>query len=246
MKEGFRPISNTAPKGFAGTIKFHFRFIFDLQNASIYGALKKFLKPVKGRVLDVGCGDSPYAHLLGKGCEYIGVDTKGQKDFDYNNKCVVFFKGSKIPLKNNSVDAVICTEVLEHIKEPGRFLSEIKRVLKKGGTGIITVPWSARYHYIPYDYFRYTPAGLEHIFRDFSSVRIENRGTDITAICSKAIVAAVRALIPDKIAKLLLLPVAVIFALPVLLLAVILGNLSLIAGLGSKDDPLGYTVTIKK
>lgn len=246
MKEGFRPVSNTAPKGFAGTVKFHARFIFDLQNASIYAALKKFLKPVKGLVLDVGCGDSPYAHLLGKGCKYVGVDTRGQKEFDYNNECVVFFKGAKIPMKNNSVDAVICTEVLEHVKEPGVFISEIKRVLKKGGTGMITVPWSARYHYIPNDFYRYTPAGLEHLFGGFSSLKIENRGTDITAVCSKIIVAAVRTLMPDKIAKLLLLPVSAVIALPALALAVIIGNFSLLTGLGSKDDPLGYTVIIRK
>jgi hypothetical protein len=68
MKENFRPISNTAPSGVSGSIKFYARFIFDLQNFSIYIGLKRYLRPLKGRILDMGCGDSPYRHLLNGGC----------------------------------------------------------------------------------------------------------------------------------------------------------------------------------
>jgi SAM-dependent methyltransferase len=246
MKENFRPISNTAPSGVSGSIKFYARFIFDLQNFSIYIGLKRYLRPLKGRILDMGCGDSPYRHLLNGGCEYIGADIEGQKSFDYDNCSIIRFKGGKLPLKNLSVDHIICTEVLEHVESFGKFVWEMRRVLKKGGTAFVTVPWSARYHYVPYDFFRYTPAALAHIFGDFSSVEVVERGTDITSICSKIIVACARCFTGFNAVKIILLPVSAVLALPLLAIAVIIGHLSLAAGLGSRQDPLGYTIFLKK
>jgi SAM-dependent methyltransferase len=246
MNENFRPVSNTAPVGAAGSLKFYLRFIFDLQNFSIYNALKKYLKPLKGKILDLGCGDSPYRHLLNGGCEYIGADIAGQKSFDYDNCSIIRFKGPKLPLKNSCVGHIMCTEVLEHVESFDKFAAEMRRVLKKGGTAFVTVPWSARYHYVPYDFYRYTPAALEHIFGDFSSVEVVERGTDITSICSKIIVACARCFTAFDTVKIIFLPVSAVIALPLLAIAVIIGHLSLAAGLGSKQDPLGYTIYLKK
>jgi SAM-dependent methyltransferase len=246
MNESFRPISNTAPVGAAGNLKFFLRFIFDMQNFSIYNALKKYLKPLKGKILDLGCGDSPYRHLLNGDCEYIGADIAGQKSFDYDNCSIIKFKGSKLPLKNSSVGHIMCTEVMEHVEFFEKFAAEMLRVLKKGGTAFVTVPWSARYHYVPYDFYRYTPAALKHIFGNFSSVEIVERGTDITSICSKIIVVCARCFTGFKAVKIILLPVSAVLALPLLAIAVIIGHLSLAAGLGSRQDPLGYTIYLKK
>ncbi len=246
MKEDFRPISNSAPRGLWGRLKFYTRFIFDLQNFSIYRSIKKCSKCMRGKVLDVGCGDSPYKHLIGQEGEYTGIDIEDQKTFGYANERAVRFEGDEMPIQSHSIDFIICTEVLEHIRKPEKLISEINRVLKKGGNGIITVPWSARYHYIPDDYYRFTKSKLEEMFIDFSVRKIECRGTDVTAICSKIIVACVRTMLPNSAARALILPFTIALLAPLLCLAVVLGHLSLILKVGSEEDPLGYTILIQK
>ncbi len=244
MSEGFRPISNTAPVGFFGKLKFYSRFIFDYQTKTVYRNVKQFTKNLNGKVLDIGCGDSPYRHLLNPSCEYIGLDIKNQDDFGYRNREILYFDGYHIPLKDNSVDAIICTEVIEHVVLPEKLIADIKRVMKPKASGIITVPWSARNHYIPFDYHRYTYYMLKLIFKDFTSVQILVRGSDITVICSKIIIAYFRTFFPNKMRKLLFLPFAILLA-PILIVAVTIGHLSVLFDFGSDDDPLGYTVFFK-
>lgn len=57
-------------------------------------------------------------------------------------------------------DAVVCHQVLEHVSEPVKALSEINRVLKTGGFFVLSVPHLSRLHELPHDYFRYTPNGI--------------------------------------------------------------------------------------
>ena len=158
MAEKFKPISNTPPDSGIGKIKFFGRTILDLQILTIYRDLKKELPGYTGSVLDVGCGQSPYRFLLTKGTNYFGIDIVDADKFDYNNPLITPFNGEDIPFENEKFDAFLCTEVLEHVEKYQRLVDEIFRVLKKGGSGIVTIPWSARYHYIPWDYFRYTPS----------------------------------------------------------------------------------------
>jgi SAM-dependent methyltransferase len=60
-----------------------------------------------------------------------------------------------------SFDAVLCTQVLEHLPRPGDALAEIARVLAPGGHLILTVPHLSLLHEVPHDYFRFTRYGLE-------------------------------------------------------------------------------------
>ena len=46
----------------------------------------------------------------------------------------------KIPLKNNSIDLIICLEVLEHLRQPDHFLKEIMRLLKKDSIAVFSIP----------------------------------------------------------------------------------------------------------
>jgi ubiquinone/menaquinone biosynthesis C-methylase UbiE len=242
--ENFQPVSNIAPNTPINKIKFYGRMLLDLQILSIYRNLKKILPVFKGKVLDIGCGGSPYKHLLqADHTKYYGIDIAGASQFKYNNSEVTIFDGKKIPFEDNTFDAFLCTEVLEHCPDYRELISEMYRVSKKDATGIITVPWSARFHYIPYDYFRYTPSTLKDLFSSFSQVTITPRGTDITAISSKIIVLFYRNLFNQK--NLIYILLSVIFS-PVLVLVVLLGHLSLLLNIGSSDDPIGYTILVKK
>ena len=70
-------------------------------------------------------------------------------------------------------DAVLCTQVLEHVKEPADVIREIYRVLKPGGVLYLSAPQGWGVHQAPHDYFRFTCFGLDHLieksgFRDIS------------------------------------------------------------------------------
>lgn len=246
MKEKFQPLANSAPDSIPKKIKFYGRMILDLQILTIFRDIKKVVPFYKGNVLDVGCGDSPYRFLLDKSkATYYGIDIADAAKFDYDNTDITPFNGEDIPFEDEMFDAVICTEVLEHVEKYQKLTDELYRVMKKGAMGIITIPWSARYHYIPWDYFRYTPSSLKTIFNKFIEVDVTPRGTDIAAITSKIIVLFFRNLLPQKMLAWLLTPIWILLS-PILIVAVIIGHFALWFKLGTDEDPLGYTVIIKK
>lgn len=246
MKEDFRPISHTYPKGFFGKIIFFLRMSLDFQFLTIYLDLKKQLPYWKGEVLDVGCGQSPYKFLLSENqTNYIGIDTIDSVKFDYNNNSIIHFDGREIPFIDDKFDCVICTEVLEHVFNYQQLIDEISRVMKKGSIGVFTIPWSARYHYIPYDYFRYTPSAIRTMFSSFKKVQITLRGTDLTSITAKIVVLFFRNLYPSEVWRFVFLPFWIILT-PILLFAFIVGHISVFFNIGSDSDPLGYTILVEK
>jgi len=245
MTEGFRPVSNTPPADFTGKLKFHGRMVLDLQILTIYRDLKTELPSFTGDILDVGCGQSAYKHLLPETAKYFGIDIVAAEKFDYQNPDITPFNGEDIPFESERFNGLICTEVLEHVQNYQKLVDEMHRVMRKGARGIVTIPWSARYHYIPYDFFRYTPSSLKSMFKDFAEVQIKSRGTDYSTISAKVIVLWFRNLLPATAWGWILVPFWIVF-LPVLFLFILIGHLSLILGFGSEDDPLGYTILVTK
>jgi SAM-dependent methyltransferase len=70
-----------------------------------------------------------------------------------------------LPIKGESVQAIVCTGVLEHVRDPHRAVQEICRVLKPGGRSYFEVPFIQTFHASPDDFFRWTAAGLQHVLR---------------------------------------------------------------------------------
>lgn len=246
IEEGFKPIKHEPPTTLSGKIKFFGRMLLDLQILTIYSDIKNELPKFKGKVLDIGCGQSPYRYLLNASqTEYKGIDVVEASSFDYVNNDITLFDGEIIPFPDSTFDAIICTEVLEHVYNYQTLVDEMYRVSKPNAKAIITIPFSARYHYIPYDFFRYTPSALEKIFSKFSKVEITPRGTDVLSICAKIIVLFFRNLIPNTFIKVICLPFWIVM-LPVLGITVFVAHLSRIFNLGSNLDPLGYTIKITK
>jgi ubiquinone/menaquinone biosynthesis C-methylase UbiE len=246
MLEGFRPLPNTSSNSFLSKLANLFRRVLDLQLLTIYKDAKKELPTFKGRVLDVGCGDSPYKQFLNSAqTQYTGIDIVDADTFDYQNSSIIPFDGKTIPFDNEQFDAIVCTEVLEHVEHYQLLINEMHRVKKQGARGFITIPWSARYHYIPYDYFRYTPSSLKTLFQEFEQVSIKNRGTDLAVIANKLIVLWFRNMLPAKKWKLIFVPFWILL-LPVLFVFIAIAHFSLWFHWGSTDDPLGYTILISK
>jgi ubiquinone/menaquinone biosynthesis C-methylase UbiE len=80
-----------------------------------------------------------------------------------------------MPFPDNSLDAVVCESVLEHVEDPLRATRELYRVLKPGGYCFVYVPFLYYYHaeksYYK-DYWRFTEDAVRSIFRDFSSLEL--------------------------------------------------------------------------
>jgi ubiquinone/menaquinone biosynthesis C-methylase UbiE len=66
-------------------------------------------------------------------------------------------------LDYETVEAIICTEVLEHAVDHEILIAEMFRVLKHGGKMYITVPFIWDMHEVPYDYRRFTDIGLDTV-----------------------------------------------------------------------------------
>jgi SAM-dependent methyltransferase len=129
-----------------------------------------------GRLLDIGCGKKPYAHLLPKVSHYVGIDVPttmhGLSNID------IIASGLALPFKDQSSDCILCTEVLEHTPDPMLSLHEMQRVVRKGGVLLLTVPLSEQIHEEPYDYYRFTEYALQWLLSKsgWKILRIHRRG----------------------------------------------------------------------
>ena len=193
-------------------------------------------------MLDVGCGDQPYRHLLHVGCQYFGLDLANGREA-FGTACapdVSHYAGGSFPYPDGAFDSVFHTETLEHVVDPAGFLRECARVLRPGGETFFTVPFQARFHYIPHDYWRFTPTALEMLMvrAGFEGVRVDARGTDVVVACAKVLGVCYRIGLGCPV----LLPVVG----PVIVAMLIVAHVALRFGWGSPDDCLGYTVTARR
>ncbi len=140
-----------------------------------------FDKYAKGRLLDIGCGNKVYEKLLtGKISGYTGCDFVQNKFNTVDLICDV----TNIPLPSAEYDTCLSTQVIEHVPDPDGLLKEAFRLLKPGGYLILSGPLYWPVHGEPYDYFRFTRFGFEHLLtrNGFSVTAItENGGNWATA-----------------------------------------------------------------
>lgn len=106
--------------------------------------LKNLLKKSKGKILIIGCGSEDDMKIIPPACEGIGIDIS-EEAIKQSQKKYPKFKyyvadATNMPFIDNSFDHVVCSEVIEHIPNNERVLSEIKRILKNKGTFIVTTP----------------------------------------------------------------------------------------------------------
>lgn len=120
--------------------------------------------PDKARVLDSGAGESPFKRYFDRH-SYIAVDGGwGDEAWDYSSLDALCDL-TVLPFADNSLDAVLCTQVLEHVNEPALVLAEFQRVLKPGALLYLSAPQGWGVHQAPHDYFRFTRYGLEYLLR---------------------------------------------------------------------------------
>jgi ubiquinone/menaquinone biosynthesis C-methylase UbiE len=192
MSESFKPTPISAPSSTGYPWIFKIRCLIDLQMNTCFRFLRPDLAKIQGNILDVGAGQSPWRSFLPKGTLYQGIDISNSAEYGMEKevKDIVYYDGKIMPFSDRSFDNVLCTEVLEHVADPELLLREIDRVLKDNGKIFFTIPWSARRHYIPYDFLRFTREKLEIMFAEhgFSNLVIKERGNDVCVIFNKILV----------------------------------------------------------
>jgi SAM-dependent methyltransferase len=128
-------------------------------------------------LLDVGGRGKPYAEFFtGRVLWHFVVDIEPGSSVDL----VADARG--LPVVDGSIDVVLCTQVLEHIPEPVPVVEEIFRVLRPGGTLILSVPAIFPQHGSPGDYWRYMPQGLAWLLRDFRKVEIQGEAGTLASL----------------------------------------------------------------
>jgi len=242
------PVHHAASQGVQRMLTAVRRFL-DLQMGSIWADASEELPGVRGVALDVGCGAQPFRTLFGPTTRYVGIDTiQSKAHFGYETRDTLYYDGEVWPIEDNSVDFVLCTETLEHVPEAGPFLAQAARCLVPGGRIFLTVPFAARWHFIPYDYWRFTPSSLERLLTaaGFCNIAVFARGNEVTVACYKLMALLLPLLLPQEkgpFVTLILRFIALLF-FPFLVLLAAVGNLSLLGAGG--DDCLGYTVIAER
>jgi SAM-dependent methyltransferase len=117
-------------------------------------------------VLDYGCADMPYRSFFGEGVEYVGADLLGNEAAD-----VILNSDGTLPVADQSFDAVLSTQVLEHVQDPRLYLRECLRVLRPGGMLLLSTHGIFPYHPDPIDLWRWTSEGLRY--------ELENAGFEV-------------------------------------------------------------------
>lgn len=246
MAEAFQPIAVRPPT--ENRLLFALRCVADLQLLTILRFLRPNIGSWQGRVLDVGAGEAPWCDLM-PDAEYFGVDVAASAEFGMSrNPRITYYDGHVLPFADGNFDHVLLVEVLEHVPDPVTLLMELKRVLRSGGSLVMTVPWSARLHHLPHDYTRFTRYRLNDMLTSvgFTDVTIEERGNDIAVIANKLLVLTIRLLRPAQRRDVLWTWVLAAITAPVALIFLFAAHIALLLGAGSKEDPLGYGVVAVK
>lgn len=125
--------------------------------------IEKWLKelPEDWTILDAGAGElkwkptcSHLRYVSQDFCQYDGMgDGKGIQTGEWDTKGIDLISDiTSIPVEDNSFDAILCSEVFEHIPYPEAAVREFSRIVRPGGTLILSAPFCSLTHFAPYHF----------------------------------------------------------------------------------------------
>lgn len=142
------------------------------------GDLERSKSYMRGAVLDMGGGRKRGNFKQPSGCTWIVLDSG--KEFCPH----ILGDAQNVPVKSNAVDCVKCTELLEHVEYPEKVLGEVLRILKPGGTLILSSPFSYGIHSDSHDFQRFTDEKLRGMLEktNFQIVTLKKQGLYFTVL----------------------------------------------------------------
>lgn len=155
---------------------------FDPETRGIIKFLKENLpvhQTFSGKSLDIGSGRQPYADLIrAHGYKYESLDIVENTV----TSTTYIADAADIPIGSNSFDLVTSFQVLEHLPYPELSVLEWNRVLKPGGTLLVTTAFYYPVHGFPADYFRFTKEGISEILlrNGFTNLKVFTRGNGLS------------------------------------------------------------------
>lgn len=155
--------------------------------------VSSLLEKVDGNVLDIGCADGMFTKVIHDKThakKVVAIDVL-KKSIDWAKKHWKKYKdmefrvgdGEHLKFKSQTFDAVVALEVLEHVHEPIKVLTEIKRILKKNGYAVLLVPSDSNlFKAVWYLWLHFYPRGW--VWRE---THIQTyRNNMLTKVCLKA------------------------------------------------------------
>ena len=121
-------------------------------------------------VLDLGCGEGNSVDFflsVNPDIKWIGLDVHISPEVEKRTRSDVQFKtfdGINIPFADNHFDLIYCNQVLEHVRFPGKLLTDVCRVLKPKGYLVGATSQLEPYHSL--SVWNYTPHGFRLLVED--------------------------------------------------------------------------------
>ena len=121
--------------------------------------------PADSKVLDLGGGDRWHTDSRVLNLEYLPY-----------RRVDLYADGLQLPFADNSFDFIMSQAVLEHVPDPARAVSEMRRVLRPGARLYAEFAFIQPLHAVPFHFFNITPHGATLLFEDWESVQIGSFG----------------------------------------------------------------------
>ena len=134
-------------------------------------------------VLDIGFGSGNILEVLKKGgaiCHGVEISQTAIDRLKGQGYCLKHTGGETLPYNNEYFDMIVCSHILEHIKNEKKILNEIKRILKPNGLLILGVP-TGKTGYNPLHFRNYSLKDIKRLSEKLDSVCIfyHNFGSSI-------------------------------------------------------------------
>jgi SAM-dependent methyltransferase len=153
-------------------------FLYLRETARHLASIIQVISSPDKTVVDLGCLDKPYEPLFQRRYKtYVGIDWVN----DFPRAADIVADAHDLPLRNGSVDILLCTETLEHFEEPAHVAKEIRRVLKPQGLAVLTVVLLFPKH-SDADFYRWTDLGIKKLFEGFASLECRPIGNSVTCL----------------------------------------------------------------